>query len=183
MDLKVKDRASGEGCSSNTNIKWRFTMKLMKHLLMLGLLLAGFSAHAQLAGKNVILIQGFLPQHLLINPTDEGKADGINYWKTFDPALKNSATSKTLYWPSHYKIQGSNGIAALIARQLQPILTSGHCDNQCIIITHSTGDLVMRYVMANKNSLLGSSLASRLKVAAFIDMAGAYRLLDQRLIS
>lgn len=148
-------------------------MKLVKKLLVAGLLLAGADAQAQLAGKNVLLVQGFLPQHILINPTDEGQADGINYWKNLDPTLKDAATTRILYWPSHYRVQGSNGIAALIARQLTPVLQSGFCDNQCIVITHSTGDMVMRYVQANKNSLLGSTLGSRFKVAAFIDMAGA----------
>ncbi len=148
-------------------------MKLFRYLACASLLLTSLAGHAQLAGKNVILIQGFLPQHIIFNPSDEGQADGINYWSGFDSALKNPATSKTLYWPSHYRIQGSNGIAALIAEQLTPMLSSGHCDNGCVIITHSTGDLVMRYVIENKYSLLGSQLANRFNVTAVIDMAGA----------
>ena len=148
-------------------------MKLYKSLLMASLLIITSLSHAQLAGKNVILIQGFLPQHLAFPPIDNGEADGNSYWATFDSALKNPSTSKTLYYPSNYPLQGSTSIAALIAQQLVPILSSGHCDDGCVFITHSTGDLVMRYIMANKDSLLGSELSERLKVVAFIDMAGA----------
>lgn len=152
-------------------------MKLFKHTLTLlagaSLLLVASMSHAQLAGKNVILVQGFLPQHIIINPSDEGEADGTNYWSGFDSAFKDPYYDNILHWPSHYRIQGADGIAALIAEQLTPLLQSNYCQNECIVITHSTGDLVMRYVMANKNSLLGSTLASRFKVAAFIDMAGA----------
>ncbi|WP_431686263.1 hypothetical protein [Hahella sp. NBU794] len=149
-------------------------MKTLKLWLTVMLMFAACgAAKAQLAGKNVLLIQGFLPQHILFNPTDQGRADGIGYWDGFDASLKDPATTRILYWPSHYRLQGAGGIAALIANQLQPILSSGFCDHECVVITHSTGDLVMRYVLSNKNSLLGSSLAQRFKVAAVIDMAGA----------
>ncbi|MFV1873031.1 MAG: hypothetical protein ACMZ64_06910 [Oleiphilus sp.] len=149
-------------------------MKLYQKLLAVCLAATAFSTQAaQLAGKNVLLIQGFLPQHLIANPSDNGKAASDNYWSTFDASLKNSGNSNVLHYPSNERIEGSGGIASIVAAQLNPILSSGYCDNQCVVITHSTGDLVMRYVMANKNSLLGSSLANRLKVAAIIDMAGA----------
>jgi len=149
-------------------------MKLYKTLIAACLTLAAASSHsAQLADKNVLLIQGFLPQHLIINPTDNGESSSDNYWSTFDSSLKDSGNSNVLHYPSNKSIEGSNGIAAIVADQLEPILSSGYCDNDCIIITHSTGDLVMRYMLANKNSLLGSSLANRFNVAAIIDMAGA----------
>ncbi len=148
-------------------------MNKLKLILAAMLMLVATGSYAQLAGKNVILIQGFLPWHIPLPPSDDGQADGIAYWNSFDPALKDPATTKILYWPSSKRLPGAGGIAELIASQLQPILSSGHCDNDCIIITHSTGDLVMRYVIANKLSLLGSTLANRFKVAAVIDMAGA----------
>jgi hypothetical protein len=149
-------------------------MELYKGIIATCLALAAFSSHsAQLAGKNVLLIQGFLPQHLIINPTDDGKSDSDTYWNSFDSSLKDAGNSNVIHYPSHKGIEGGNGIAALVAEQLTPILNSGYCDNDCVIITHSTGDLVMRYVLANKQSLLGTSLANRFKVAAFIDMAGA----------
>ena len=149
-------------------------MKRVKNLLWLvGFWLLASTAQAALAGKNVLLIQGFLPQHILFNPSDNGVADGVNYWSRFNSTLKDPATTRILTFPSHKRLQGANSIASLIVAQLQPILSSGFCDNQCIVITHSTGDLVMRYLNANKTSLLGSNLASRFKVAAFIDLAGA----------
>lgn len=137
------------------------------------MLVVAATANAQLAGKNVLLIEGFQPQHIAAPPEDEGLADGLATWANYEPALTDSATSRILYWPSHYRLQGAGGIAALISSELKPILESGFCDDQCIVITHSTGDLVARYLLANKSSLLGSALASRFKVAAVIDMAGA----------
>ena len=149
-------------------------MKLIKYLLATCLAVTAMSTQAaQLAGKNVLLIQGFLPQHLLINPTDNGKKDSDTYWKTFDSAFKNYGNSNVIHFPSHKKIEGSGGIASIVASQLKTILGTGYCDNSCVIITHSTGDLVMRYMLANKSALLGSSVASRFKVSAIIDMAGA----------
>ncbi|WP_020407624.1 hypothetical protein [Hahella ganghwensis] len=148
-------------------------MKKLKLMLAVALMLVATGSYAQLAGENVILIQGFLPWHIPLPPSDNGQSDGIAYWDGFDSAIKDSPSTKILYWPSNKRLPGAGGIAELIATQLQPILSSGHCDNDCIIITHSTGDLVMRYVIANKMSLLGSTLANRFKVAAVIDMAGA----------
>ncbi len=149
-------------------------MKKLKYLISgMALLVAAVTANAQLAGKNVLLVRGFEPGHILNPPSDQGYADGISAWANFDSSLTDSATTRRLYWPSNYRLPGSGGIAALITSQLKPILASGFCDNQCVIITHSTGDLIVRYVLANKWSLLGSSAASRFKVAAVIDMAGA----------
>ena len=149
-------------------------MKRFKYLLTGGvLLLAAATSNAQLAGKNVLLIHGFRIQHILNPPSDEGLADSMSYWADFAPSLTDPATSRILYWPSQRRLAGAGGVAALISSELKPILESGFCDDQCIVVTHSTGDLVARYVLANKLSLLGSSLASRFKVAAVIDMAGA----------
>ena len=135
-------------------------MKLYKSLIAACLTLVAFSSHsAQLAGKNVLLIQGFLPQHLIINPSDDGQSASDDYWSTFDSSLKDPGNSNVLHYPSHKSIEGGNGIAAIVAGQLEPLLSSGYCDNDCVIITHSTGDLVMRYVLANKNSLLGNAIA------------------------
>jgi hypothetical protein len=149
-------------------------VKHLKYLLTgVAVLLAATTVQAQLAGKNVLLIHGFKPQQILNPPSDEGLADGLAGWANFEPALTDPATTRILYWPSHYRLPGPGGIAALITKELKPILESGFCDEQCVVITHSTGDLVARYVLANKLSLFGSSLASRFKVAAVIDMAGA----------
>ncbi|MGD8910198.1 MAG: hypothetical protein PVI92_12720 [Chromatiales bacterium] len=149
-------------------------MKQLKYLLTgIALLLLSITANAQLAGKNVLLIHGFQAQHLLLHPADDGLADSLVYWQDFEPTLMDPASSRILYWPSQERISGPDGSAAVIASQLKPILESGFCDDQCVLLTHSTGDLVARYVLANKLSLLGSTLANRFKVAAVIDMAGA----------
>lgn len=146
--------------------------KLSFSFFFLALMLTA-PVHAKLAGKNLLLVQGFELYQLIENPTDNGQVDGIGYWDEFLPATKDPASARILYWPSHLRLQGADGVAAIVSEQLRGMLASGFCDEQCIVVTHSSGDLVMRYVMANKLSLLGPELAERFKVAAFIDMAGA----------
>jgi hypothetical protein len=131
------------------------------------------STNAALAGKNVLLIHGFNLDHIFSNPVDQGEADGLAYWDAFEPAITDSATARRLFWPSNLRIAGEGGIVDIVVSQLETVLSSGFCDEQCVILTHSTGDIVARFLLANKLSLLGPELAERFKVAAVIDMAGA----------
>jgi hypothetical protein len=167
---------------------------MFKSIITLSLLLAAFSSQAgQLAGRNVLLIQGFLPFHVF-NPTDDqGKADGFDYWKTFklyndgnglvynrDGTIneKGDPNARILYFDSSSRIEepSSNklGTGINVATQLKNIFEEDpdFCgDVGCVVLTHSTGDLVMRYIMDN-TQLLGAQ-ADNLNVVAFVDMAGA----------
>ena len=63
--------------------------------------------------------------------------------------------ARILHFDSTYRIEEPNGqgIGATIARQLNALFAEDptYCErtNGCIVITHSTGDLVMQYVEAN----------------------------------
>jgi len=129
---------------------------------------------ADLGGKKVILIHGFDPFQLIFSPQDNGKADSVTYWDGASNDLKTDTAglSNIIYWPSTKRLMGSDGIISIVQPQIAALLEAGHCDDQCVIVTHSTGDLVSRYLLKNKTSLFGS-LAGRFKVAAVVDLAGA----------
>jgi len=182
---------------------------------------ASFASAGKLAGKNIILIEGFQPQHVFLSRThDAGKRFGYNYWNKFSlfnggngaikvanpsataliaqnlPTLQDTAgnnfnmfdTSRTpvyysdasahiLHYDSSYRLEGSTGIGITVANQLKALFTAkpDFCSatNGCVVITHSTGDLVMQYIEHNKASLLDSTTRSRFNVTAYLDLAGA----------
>ncbi len=177
----------------------------------------------QLAGKNIILVQGFQLQHVFMSRThDDGKRFGYNYWNRFGlynqgngavkvasptgltlldqnlPMLKDANGTKfniydtsreavyyddpharILHFDSTYRLEEPNGqgIGATIARQINQLFAEdpSYCarTNGCIVITHSTGDLVMQYIEENKSTLLDANARNAFDVTAYIDMAGA----------
>ena len=149
---------------------------MIKQLCSLILLITCFSmAQADIAGKNVILIHGFNPFQLLDPPDDNGRRDAQDYWADIDPAFKrqDGGRSNIIHWPSDRRLTGSNGIISVVQPQIQALLQEDYCRDQCVIVTHSTGDLVARFLLKNKRSLFGSAMADRFKVAGVIDLAGA----------
>lgn len=145
-------------------------------LLSLIWLITCFSiAHADIAGKNVILIHGFNPFQLIDPPDDNGRQDAQDYWSTVNPAFKrqDGGVSNIIHWPSTARLTGSNGIMSVVQPQIKALLEEDYCRQQCVIVTHSTGDLVARFLLKNKRSLFGSALSERFKVAGVIDLAGA----------
>lgn len=163
-------------------------MKHLKSLLATGLLLAASSSQAgQLAGKNILLIQGFLPQHVFFPPADQGQRDGLNYWKSFklyndgngdsnrNGKADDDPHARILYFSSAKRIEepDQSGSGLNVANQLKTLFAKepNYCADGCVVVTHSTGDLVMRYIMDNTH-LLGPQ-ESQLNVLAFVDLAGA----------
>lgn len=132
-------------------------------------------AQADIAGKNVILIHGFNPFQLINPPTDNGQADAAAYWQTVDPAFKrdDGGLTNIIHWPSNRRLSGSGGIISIIQPQLSALLQEDYCRDYCVIVTHSTGDLVTRFLLKNKQSIFGSAMADRFKVAGVVDLAGA----------
>lgn len=149
---------------------------MCKPLLSLILLISMCSmAQADIAGKNVILIHGFNPFQLLDPPDDDGRQDAEDYWSSVNPAYKrqDGGLSNIIHWPSTRRLTGSDGIISIVQPQLKALLEEDYCREQCVIVTHSTGDLVARFLLKNKRSLFGSALSERFKVAGVIDLAGA----------
>ncbi len=198
-------------------------MKTISKFMAMAALMASasFATAGKLAGKNIILIEGFQPQHVFISRThDDGKRFGYNYWNRFSlynggngairvanpnglslveqnlPLLKDAGgnnfnifdTSRTpvyysdssahiLHYDSSFRLEGSDGIGRKVANQLKALFAAkpNFCNDTqgCLVVTHSTGDLVMQYIEDNKSSLLDSTTRSRFNVTAYIDMAGA----------
>ncbi len=133
-----------------------------------GSLFAG-TAQAQLAGHNVILVHGF-QQKDLANPPPNLQAvknAGEDYWRTFWLARSDARID----WGSDGRVEG--GIAQQAYQQMREISQQGLCNNFCIIVSHSTGDLVTRYLLENQARWLQSEGLAPLKILAAIDYSGA----------
>lgn len=133
-----------------------------------GSLFAG-TAHAQLAGHNVILVHGF-QQEDLANPPPNLQAikdAGEDYWRTF----WLSRSEARVDWGSNGRVEGT--IAQQAYQQLREISQQGLCNDYCIVVSHSTGDLVTRYLLENQARWLQSEGLQPLKILAALDYSGA----------
>ena len=126
-------------------------------------------ATAQIAGKNVVLVHGFQPAQLSNPPTSNAavSADGANYWQEFWGARAQARID----WDSTQRIEG-NGML-FVYEQLKALSQSGLCAQGCVFVTHSTGDLVTRYLLENQARWLAADGLQPLQVAAVIDLMGA----------
>jgi len=142
------------------------SLKTMTLGLVLMLLAAG--AHAQLGGKNVILVHGFQASDLE-NPPSSQEIDqnGADYWRAFWLARAEARVD----WGSDERVEG--GIAERAFDQLVEISQQGLCNNGCVLVTHSTGDLVARHFLANQERWLSNAGVEPLDIVAAVDFAGA----------
>lgn len=144
----------------------------MKSLKMIGLcLLVALTgtAHAQLAGKNVILVHGLQADDLSDNPANQQEIDqnGDAYWQAFWA----SRAEARIDWGSHERVEGRTAERAF--QQMVEISQQGLCDQGCILVTHSTGDLVARYILANQERWLSNAGIEPLNIITALDFAGA----------
>jgi hypothetical protein len=166
-------------------------MRILKSIITLSVALAASSSFAgQIAGKNILLIQGYWPTHIAADPGDNGKADGYRYWET--SALYNNGNgivhhangtineqadphARILYYDSGKTTKGPGNTGQNVANQLQTLFAAepDYCADGCVLVTHSTGEIVMRYVMNPINAGLLGPFANNLNIDAVIEMAGA----------
>ena len=140
-------------------------MKLRITILLTTLLLS-MGAEAKLAGKKVVLVHGFQPAQLLNIPTvNQQISDANSYWSQY----WGSRAEAKIYWSSAERVTG--GIKDSVKSQLQSLAAQGTCANGCVFVTHSTGDLVLRYALSKLGQWGISS--SQFKVLAVLDFAGA----------
>lgn len=126
------------------------------------------TANAQIAGHNVILVHGFTPDHLINHPDAEAvKVRGESYWSDY----WGQHAEARLDWPSHKRIEG--GIATALYNQAIEISKAGTCNQGCVLVTHSTGDLVARYFLENQDVWLDAAGLAPLNIIASLDFAGA----------
>ncbi len=141
--------------------------KITSHFFIALLVLAvSGQAHAKLAGKNVVLVHGFISDDLGSQPnTSEQQANSIDYWRDF----WNARAEGHLAWSSAQRVTG--GIKDSIRSQIQAFEQNGLCAQGCVFVTHSTGDLVLRDALRRLGQW--GIDTSRFRVLAVLDLAGA----------
>lgn len=154
----------------------------MKKILgALGVLALTFSyqSQAQLAGYDVLLVSGFQMGQLTNQPANADAVynEAVEYWSD---TMWGGQAEGYLAWDSSDRLEGSGGIAEEVSNWMAYyVAQEGRCvsANPCILVTHSTGDLVARYLMANKESLLDGKLTEAqiedISVVSILDFAGA----------
>ncbi|WP_215395990.1 hypothetical protein [Rheinheimera oceanensis] len=136
------------------------------------LLLAGlFSGAAQAAvgGYPVVLVHGFQPDNLASRPTgNQVSNNGAEYWAGY---WRDRADVR-IDWPSQERVAGK--IASdYVWPKLQQLSQNGTCASGCIFVSHSTGDLVTRYIIDNQALWLQNAGLQPLNIVATFDFAGA----------
>lgn len=128
-----------------------------------------FSAHAAIGDHPVILIHGFQAGQLQTKPDSQVvEQDGEAYWRDYWLAKADDRID----WPSHERVAGKIS-TDYIWPKLQELSRNQTCANGCIFVTHSTGDLVARYMLDNQANWLENAGLQPLNVLATFDFAGA----------
>jgi len=127
---------------------------------------ASVSAHAQIAGHNVILVPGFQFNDLKNKPSDEEV-----YNRQLIPEFWQNRAEARLGWSSAERVEGR--ISEQLFEQAKQLSMQGTCSNGCVIVTHSTGDLVLRYFLENQEVWMMNAGLEPLEIIAVLDFAGA----------
>ncbi|WP_423186072.1 hypothetical protein ACO1PK_13200 [Alishewanella sp. d11] len=131
--------------------------------------LVSVSANAAIGGYPVVLVHGLQPDNLASRPNaNQVAVNGEAYWSEF---WANRAEVR-IDWPSQERIAGR--IATdYIWPKLQQLSRNNTCNPGCIFVTHSTGDLVTRYILDNQALWLQNAGLRPLNIVATLDFAGA----------
>jgi hypothetical protein len=147
----------------------------MKKLSLLGTAAAlslcmAAPAQAQLAGHNVILVHGFQGLSSGEKPNSaEVVQNGEDYWARGNYWLARAEAR--FDWSSDERIEGK--IAQEVYNKAVELSQSGLCNDGCVMVTHSTGDLVTRYFLAHQEDWLAAAGLQPLNITAVLDFAGA----------
>lgn len=126
-------------------------------------------AQAQMAGKNVILVHGLQPAQLMrdsVTP-QEVTSDGANYWSAF----WGQYADDRLDWSSKSRLNADTAQRAY--NKVMQWARTGFCNNGCVLVTHSTGDLVTRYMLDQQDVWTEAAGLQPLNILAVFDFAGA----------
>jgi hypothetical protein len=133
------------------------------------LMLAATMSNAQMSGHNVVLVHGLQSAVLFEGQqTDEQLSQGgAAYW---DDYWLDKGDYR-LDWDTNDRVEGKTAERAYgVVMQLSD---ANACANGCIFVTHSTGDMVARYLFDNMDTWLEAAGKPALNVLASIDLAGA----------
>jgi len=139
-------------------------IKSLAAVAVLGLTLCSTAIYSK--EYKIILIHGFQPQQLISD--GDVTASGQNYWSGYWDSLSDARID----WPSYERIEGK--IATdYIWPKLKSFSESDFCSPGCIFVTHSTGDLIARYIIDNQEVWLENAGLPPLNIVATFDIAGA----------
>lgn len=126
-------------------------------------------ANAQMAGKNVILVHGLQPAQLMRETVTaaEVTADGENYWSAF----WGQYADDRLDWSSKSRLNADTAQRAY--DKVIEWASTGFCSAGCVLVTHSTGDLVTRYMLDQQEVWTEAAGYAPLNILAVFDFAGA----------
>ena len=140
---------------------------MIKKIVVLTTLFFGLISNTVLAKQfKIVLIHGFQPQQLINNPDVE--ASGQDYWNSY----WNNLADARIDWPSDERIK-QKITTDYVWPKLQEFAQSNLCDPGCVFVTHSTGDLVARYIIENQETWLMNAGLQPLNIVATFDIAGA----------
>ncbi|WP_102505866.1 hypothetical protein [Salinivibrio kushneri] len=144
----------------------------MKNIYRVLLMLAAIfsaSAFAAIGPYKVVLIHGFQPDQLQSRPDhDQVAQDGANYWQDYWLQYADARID----WPAHERIEGK--IASdYLWPALKRLSEQETCLSGCLLVTHSTGDLVARYLLDNQENWLTNAGLEPLNIVGTFDFAGA----------
>lgn len=129
----------------------------------------GSAAQAQIAGKNLILVHGLKPDQLMRETVSaqEISAEGAQGWAEF----WGQYADDRLDWSSKSRLNADTAQRAY--NKVMQWSRSGFCNNGCVIVTHSTGDLVTRYMLDQQSVWTAAAGLPPLNILTVFDFAGA----------
>ncbi|PML82149.1 hypothetical protein [Enterovibrio norvegicus] len=144
-------------------------MRKLLSMLSLAAATFSFSTFAALGNHPVVLVHGLQPGQLASQPNADGvRADGEAYWEEF----WLTRADERIDWPSQERIAGKIS-SDYIWPKLKQLSQNNTCANGCIFVTHSTGDLVTRYILDNQENWLLNEGLQPLNIISTFDFAGA----------
>jgi len=140
---------------------------MIKKIVILAALFTGLFTSSVFAKQyKIVLIHGFQPQQLITD--GDVTASGENYWRGY----WNNLADARIDWPSYERIE-QKITTDYVWPKLKEFSQSNLCDPGCIFVTHSTGDLVARYIIENQQTWLENAGLAPLNIVATFDIAGA----------
>ncbi|RUO34713.1 hypothetical protein CWE14_01545 [Aliidiomarina soli] len=137
--------------------------------IAMGILLITAMPAAADSGYPVVLIHGFQPHQLQAQPNaDQVELDGAAYWDEY----WGPRAAARIDWPSHQRVTQQIS-TQYVWPKLQELSSSGLCRDGCLLVTHSTGDLIARHILENQRNWLENAGLEPLNFVATIDFAGA----------
>jgi hypothetical protein len=142
-------------------------MNIIKSLLAIAALCLTLSSAVTYSKEyKIVLIHGLQPQQLIFggDVTENGEQYWQDYW--------NGLSDARIDWPSSERVEGKIS-SDYVWPKLKEFSESNFCNPGCIFVTHSTGDLVARYIIDNQETWLENEGLAPLNIVASFDIAGA----------